>query len=91
MTEEELNKATEFVLGHAQSRRFVWWLLERASLYASPFTGNSETYHRIGRQDMGRDLLRQIEAVDVTAYPQLMLEMHAHDQRGKDEDVHVSE
>lgn len=91
MTAEDLKKATEFVLSDARSRLFVWWVLERAGLYQTPFTGNSETYHRIGRQDMGREILRQIEAVDPVAYPNMMLEMHRRAQQAEEENTHVSQ
>ncbi len=91
MTEEEKLKATEFVLKNEMSRRFVWLLLERSALYTTPFTGNSETFHRIGRQDMGRDLLRLMEAVDPTAYPKLMLEMYEHHQKTRETNAHITE
>lgn len=49
------NEAEDFkwLMSHAQGRRFVWRLLEKAGMYRTSFTGNSETFFREGQRNFG--------------------------------------
>lgn len=49
------NEAEDFkwLMKHKQGRRFVWRLLERAGMYRTSFTGNSETFFREGMRNFG--------------------------------------
>ena len=40
-----------------QGRRFLWWVLHKQCLmFDSVFTGNSQTFYKAGRRDVGREL-----------------------------------
>ena len=65
----------EAVLSIPQGRRVLLRLLERCGVYRSAFTGETEaTALRLGEQNIGLWLIAQIEDVDPTEYPKLLLE-----------------
>jgi len=65
----------EAVLSIPQGRRVLLRLLERCGVYRSAFTGETEaTALRLGEQNIGLWLIAQIEDVDPTEYPRLLLE-----------------
>lgn len=65
----------EAVLSIPQGRRVLLRLLERCGVYRSAFTGETEaTALRLGEQNIGLWLIAQIEDVDPTDYPKLLLE-----------------
>lgn len=65
----------EEVLSIPQGRRVLLRLLERCGVYRSAFTGETEaTSLRLGEQNIGLWLISQIETVDPTEYPKLLLE-----------------
>ncbi|HEY7824055.1 MAG TPA: hypothetical protein VIG24_14535 [Acidimicrobiia bacterium] len=65
----------EEVLSFPQGRRVLLRLLERCGVYRSAFTGETEaTSLRLGEQNIGLWLISQIETVDPTEYPRLLLE-----------------
>lgn len=43
----------KWVMSDKRGRRMMWGLLERAGLYRSSFTGNSETFFREGARNIG--------------------------------------
>lgn len=65
----------EAVLSIPQGRRVLLRLLERCGVYRSAFTGEAEaTALRLGEQNIGLWLIAQIEDVDPTEYPRLLLD-----------------
>ena len=77
----------EAVLNLPQGRRFVMAVIGRCGLYRSAQTMDRDaTNHRLGEQNIGLWLVAQLERLDPTAYPRLMLEQ-ARDE--KKETVHV--
>lgn len=75
------------VLQLPQGRRVVLRILERCGVYRMAYTGEeAATALRLGEQNIGLWLIAQIERVDPTEYPKLLMEA----ARGKDkETVHV--
>jgi hypothetical protein len=57
-------------------RRYLWRLIgERCKLLESPGSNNGSVQScNVGRQDVGRELWAEIEAVDPALIPQMMLE-----------------
>ena len=43
----------KWVLSNKRGRRFIWRFLEKAGVFKSSFTGNSETFFREGQRNMG--------------------------------------
>lgn len=41
------------LMSHAWGRRLVWRMLEKAGMYRTSFTGNSETFFREGMRNFG--------------------------------------
>ena len=62
------------VLNLDGGRRLLWRLLERAGIYKTSFTGNSETFFKEGRRDMGLFLLNEIQEADPDAYLKMIKE-----------------
>ena len=59
-------------------RRYMWRLIgERCGILASPASSNGSLQSwNVGRQDVGRELWAEIEAVDPLLIPKMMLEHH---------------
>jgi hypothetical protein len=53
-----------WLMGHKQGRRFVTRLLDKAGVYRTSFTGNSETFFREGMRNLGLFVLGEV--MDVT-------------------------
>lgn len=65
----------EAVLRLPQGRRVLLMILERCGLYRNAYTGERPaTDFRLGEQNVGLWLVAQIEAVNPTEYPMLLLE-----------------
>lgn len=65
----------EAVLRLPQGRRVLLMILERCGIYRSAYTGEREaTDFRLGEQNVGLWLIAQIEMVNPTEYPALLLE-----------------
>jgi hypothetical protein len=49
------NEATDIkqLMTHAWGRRLVWRMLDKAGMYRTSFTGNSETFFREGMRNYG--------------------------------------
>lgn len=52
----------KWLMSSKQGRRIAWRLLERAGIYRTSFTGNSETFFREGMRQMGLHILGDIQA-----------------------------
>ena len=70
-----LKLAVKRLLKTSDGRAFIWYVLSLCELYSSTFTGNSTTFYREGKRDIGLEILRLLEEVDPTAYPRLILLM----------------
>ena len=50
-------------MGNAAGRRFVWNLMQRAGVDGAAMTGNSQTFFILGRQQLMRDLEKELKQV----------------------------
>lgn len=53
LLEERCREDLQRVLESESGRRFLWYLMHRAHVFRSSFTGNSETFFREGERSMG--------------------------------------
>ena len=51
-----------WMMGDKRGRRFVWRLLEKAGVYRSSFTGNSNTFFLEGQRNMGLMIMDEIHS-----------------------------
>lgn len=61
----------KFVMGDPRGRRVIWRVLEKAGIYRSSYTGNSETFFREGERNIGLMLLAEM----MTTCPELHIAM----------------
>lgn len=73
---EALEGAFREMLRSEPGKRVLFWLLEQGSIYSDPFTGeDASTNYRLGRQATARRLIQQMNDIDPTLYPKLLLDM----------------
>ncbi|MBK8772248.1 MAG: endopeptidase [Rhizobiales bacterium] len=63
-----------WLMSGPRGRRIAYRFLERAGIWQSSFTGNSETFFREGRRDMGLQLLASINTTCPDAYAKMIEE-----------------
>jgi len=73
---EELEAAFRRMLKLDDGKRVLFWLLEQCAIYEDPFAGEltSATNHALGRQDVGRRMIRYLDQLDPRMYPDLLIE-----------------
>lgn len=69
----------KWLMGHEQGRRFMWRLLDKAGVYRSSFTGNSETFFREGMRNIGLMLIADIHEATPSEYARMLKEQRKHD------------
>lgn len=62
------------VLRTRAGRRLIWWLLDRAGLFATSYTGDDRTIFREGRRDLGLQVLSWTHRADPEAYVDMLRE-----------------
>jgi len=67
----------KWLMGHKQGRRFVWRLLEKAGVYRTSFTGNSETFFREGMRNIGLFVLSEVMEVTPEQFAMMLKEQQA--------------
>lgn len=77
--EEQHINDLKWVLADKRGRRYVAWLLERAGIYRSSFTGNSETFFREGARNLGLQVVAEIHDHSPDSYVQLLKEYRANE------------
>ena len=76
----------KWIMSNKRGRRFVWRLLDKAGVYRSSFTGNSETFFREGQRNLGLQILGLIHAHTPELYHVMLKEQsdHERDERTTD-------
>ena len=80
----QLERAFAHVLSTPEGRLFVRWLLMVAQWDLEPMTGNSQTFHTLGRQSVGREMRDTLIAADRAAWRLL------EDEAWRDADLALS-
>lgn len=66
----------KWLMGHKQGRRFVTRLLEKAGVYRTSFTGNSETFFREGMRNIGLFVLSEVMEVTPEQFAVMLKEQN---------------
>jgi hypothetical protein len=73
---DTLNDAFRAVLNDAAGKRVLYWMLEQAALYEAAYTGEAaSTNFLLGRQEVGRRIIGQLDEIDARFYPQLLIDI----------------
>lgn len=67
----------KWLMGHKQGRRFVTRLLDKAGVYRTSFTGNSETFFREGQRNLGLFVLMEVMEVAPEQFAKMLEEQKA--------------
>ena len=67
----------KWLMGHKQGRRFVTRLLDKAGVYRTSFTGNSETFFREGQRNLGLFVLSEVMELAPEQHAQMLKEHQA--------------
>lgn len=74
----------KWVMSNKKGRRFVWRHLEKAGVFRSSFTGNSETFFREGSRNLGLQVLAMVMEHTPEAFA-LMLKEQKENERSNDQ------
>ena len=77
--QHQLNADYKKLMSEPWGRRLLWRWLSDSGLYHNCFTGNSETYFRLGIQAAGQRMLSELVTADKTAYARLLIEFSEED------------
>lgn len=67
----------KWLMSSKQGRRIAWRLLAETGIHRTSFTGNSETFFREGRRDVGLFIEREITHNAFEGYIQMLTESKA--------------
>jgi hypothetical protein len=67
----------KWLMSSKQGRRIAWRLLDKAGVYRTSFTGNSETFFKEGMRNMGLFIVAEIQAHSPEAYALMLTESKA--------------
>lgn len=72
---EETAKAFRDVFNSRAGKVVLFWMLEQCAIYQDAFSGEltNATNYTLGRQGVGRRLIAQLDSIDPTMYPTLLL------------------
>ena len=77
LLEERCRGDLQAVLTSESGRRFLWYLMHRAHVFRSSFTGNSETFFREGERSMGLFVLAGVLDADPGVFGKMQEEFAA--------------
>lgn len=67
----------KWLMADKRGRRIMWWLLTITGVFLNPFTGNSETFFRCGKQLIGQTLLADVNLHTPEKYETMVKEQIA--------------
>lgn len=70
----------KWIVSNKRGRRFIWRFLEKAGVFRSSFTGNSETFFKEGQRNLGLFVLGLIHEHAPDAYVQMLKEQSEHER-----------
>lgn len=68
------NDAMVLTMSSKEGRRTVWRILETTGYFTTSFTGNSETFFKEGKREIGRRLYEELNDLCPDLYTQMMNE-----------------
>ena len=68
----------KWLMSSTQGRRIVWRLMDKAGVYRTSFTGNSETFFKEGMRNMGLFIVAEIQAHSPDSYALMLTESKAN-------------
>jgi hypothetical protein len=73
--QDEITAAFREVFSTASGKRVLFWLLEQCAIYGEAYAGElvNATHYTLGRQGVGRRLIAELDRIDPTLYPRLLL------------------
>lgn len=76
----------KWIMSNKRGRRFVWRLLDKAGVFRSSFTGNSETFFREGQRNLGLQVLAMIHEHTPDAYTLMLSEQREYERAERTND-----
>ncbi len=72
---DEITMAFRDVFALDAGKRVLFWMLEQCAIYQDAYSGEltNATNYALGRQGAGRKLIAQLDSIDPTFYPKLLL------------------
>lgn len=70
----------KWIMSNKRGRRFIWRLLEKAGVFRSSFTGNSETFFREGARNIGLQVLAMVHEHAPESYTLMLNEQKDYDR-----------
>jgi hypothetical protein len=67
----------KWLMSGKRGRRVMWRLLDRAGVFRSSFTGNSETFFREGQRNIGLAYMAQVHEFSPETYQSMVEENRA--------------
>ena len=67
----------KWLMSSKQGRRIVWRLLDKAGVFRTSFTGNSETFFKEGMRNMGLFLVAEVMAHSPETFALMLQESKA--------------
>jgi len=79
--EEQLRASVAAVMSLEAGRLVMWELLERAGVFRSVWSPNSEIHYKAGRQDYGHELMATLLETNEGLYELMQREARARDRK----------
>lgn len=72
---DEITTAFREVFATASGKRVLFWMLEQCAVYREAYAGElgNATHYTLGKQGVGRRLIAELDRIDPTLYPRLLL------------------
>jgi hypothetical protein len=67
----------KWLMADKRGRRIMWWLLTITGVFLNPFTGNSETFFKCGKQFIGQVLMADVNLHTPEKYETMVKEQTA--------------
>lgn len=88
---DALESAFRHVLSDHAGKRVLYWMLEQAAIYDAAYTGEAaSTNFLLGRQEVGRRIIGQLDQIDPRFYPQLLLDIAEIRERDRAQAISLS-
>jgi len=66
-----LEEAFEKVLGTAEGKRVIWWIMGECGVFGLSMTGNSQTFFNEGMRNIGLKLMDRVMQTNPSLYQEM--------------------